>query len=253
METKRKIKQFFISLGRRIKANFGWKSALFAGICIILLAADLLTKHFAEADGWRFTIIPKFLEIVDVVHNDGASLGMGGGTNWALPLFITLTFIMVPVFIAVILLLPERFTLLKLCLYMATAGALGNLVDRLAFGYVRDFIGMDWGFVSYVCNLADVWLMVGLVLAIIDMLFLNEISVFPLTKSARAAQAERKKREEEKAAVAQPSNGSAEVSKASEDAGANQSAQKNDTDQNAQKDGAEQNTCGLSDGERDGR
>ena len=106
METKQKIKQFFISLGRRIKANFGWKSALFAGICIILLAADLLTKHFAEADGWRFTIIPKFLEIVDVVHNDGASLGMGGGTNWALPLFITLTFIMVPVFIAVILLLP---------------------------------------------------------------------------------------------------------------------------------------------------
>lgn len=218
-----------------------------------MLAADLLTKHFAEADGWCFTIIPKFLEIVDVVHNDGASLGMGGGTNWALPLFITLTFIMAPVFIAVILLLPERFTLLKLCLNMATAGALGNLADRLAFGYVRDFIGMDWGFVSYVCNLADVWLMVGLVLAIIDMLFLNEISVFPLTKSARAAQAEKKKREEEKAAAAQPSNGSAEVSKAPEDAGADQSAQKNDTDQNAQKDGADQNTCGLSGGERDGR
>ena len=74
METKQKIKQFFISLGRRIKANFGWKSALFAGICIILLAADLLTKHFYEADGWRFTIIPKVLEIVDVVHNNGATL-----------------------------------------------------------------------------------------------------------------------------------------------------------------------------------
>ena len=218
-----------------------------------MLAADLLTKHFAEADGWRFTIIPKFLEVVDVVHNDGASLGMGGGTNWALPLFITLTFIMVPVFIAVILLLPERFTLLKLCLYMATAGALGNLVDRLAFGYVRDFIGMDWGFVSYVCNLADVWLMVGLVLAIIDMLFLNEISVFPLTKSARAAQAAKKKAEEEKAAAAQLSDGSAGVPEAPEDAGADRDGQKNDTDQNAQKDCAEQNTCGLSDGERDGR
>ena len=103
---------------------------------------------------------------------------------------------------------------------------------------------MDWGLVPYVGNLADVCLMVGLVLAIIDMLFLNEISVFPLTKSARAAQAERKKREEEKAAAAQPSNGSAEVSKAPEDAGA---------DRDGQKDGADQNTCGLSDGERDGR
>ena len=205
-----------------------------------MLAADLLTKHFAEADGWRFTIIPKFLEIVDVVHNDGASLGMGGGTNWALPLFITLTFIMVPVFIAVILLLPERFTLLKLCLYMATAGALGNLADRLAFGYVRDFIGMDWGFVSYVCNLADVWLMVGLVLAIIDMLFLNEISVFPLTRSARAAQAERKKREEEKAANSSVGAESAPA----------EGAPKCD---NCQKTEGEENNPDLNDGERDGR
>lgn len=215
-----------------------------------MLAADLLTKHFAEADGWRFTIIPKFLEVVNVVHNDGASLGMGGGTNWALPLFITLTFIMVPVFIVVILLLPERFTLLKLCLYMATAGALGNLVDRLAFGYVRDFIGMDWGFVSYVCNLADVWLMVGLVLAIIDMLFLNEISVFPLTKSARAAQAERKKREEQKSAA--PSSGSVNAPEPEKSSGT-QGAPENDGVRGGQKDGEDKGTSGLSDGEKDGR
>ena len=57
-------------------------------------------------------------------------------------------------------------------------------------------IGMNFGFVSFVCNFADVWLMVGLVLAIIDLLFLSEWAVFPLTKKARAAQAERRRQEE---------------------------------------------------------
>lgn len=192
------FKSFFVKLGKRIRANFGWKSALFLGIFAVMLAADLITKSCAERYGWEFTIIPSFLEVVRVVHNDGASLGMGSGTSWAQPLFITITFIMLPVFIVAILLLPERATLLKFCIYMAMAGAIGNLVDRLAFSYVRDFIAMDWGFVSYVCNLADVWLMVGLVLAVIDLLFLNEWAVFPLTKRAREAQ---KRREEEKSAA----------------------------------------------------
>lgn len=103
-----KVKDFFVKIGRRIRECFGWKSALFLGIGIAMLAADLLTKHFAEADGWSFSLIPGFIGVVNVVHNDGASLGMGGGTSWAMPLFITLTFIAVPVFIAIVLLLPER-------------------------------------------------------------------------------------------------------------------------------------------------
>lgn len=192
------IKTFFVNLGKRIKANFGIKSAVFIGIFAVMLAADLITKYCAEQYGWNFTIIPSFIVVVNVVHNDGASLSMGSGTTWAQPLFIAITFIMIPVFIAAALLLPKRANLLKFCIYMALAGALGNLVDRLAFGYVRDFISMDWGFVDYVCNLADVWLMVGLVIAVIDLLFLNEWAVFPLTKRARSAQ---KKREEEKSAA----------------------------------------------------
>ena len=186
MDKKLKIKNFFINIGKRIKNNFGWRSALFLGVFAAMLVVDLVTKHFAEADDWHFTVIPGFIEVDGVYHNDGASLGMGGGTTWAQPLFITFTFIALPVFIGAILLLPERFTLLKLCLYMATSGAIGNLVDRLAFGYVRDFIG--------------IWLMVGLVLAVIDMLFLNEVAVFPLTKRAKQAQQKRKEEEEAKKA-----------------------------------------------------
>ena len=238
-----KVKDFFVKIGRRIRECFGWKSALFLGIGIAMLAADLLTKHFAEADGWSFSVIPGFIGVVNVVHNDGASLGMGGGTSWAMPLFITLTFIAVPVFIAIVLLLPERFTLLKLCLYMATAGALGNLVDRLAFGYVRDFIAMDFGFVSFVCNFADIWLMVGLVLAVIDLLFLNEWAAFPLTKKAKAAQ---KKKEDEKKALSVPA-ADGETSSERENAGDGKNTQPRGFENDTEESGT-QNT-----GENDGR
>ena len=192
------LKSFFVKLGKRIKANFGWKSALFLGIFAVLLTADLVTKYCAGQYGWNFTVIPGFLKVVSVQYNDGASFGMGSGTPWAQPLFIAITFIMLPVFIFAVLLLPERAALLKFCIYMALAGTVGNLADRLVFGAVRDFIAMDWGFVDYVCNLADIWLVVGLVIAIIDLLFLNEWAVLPLTRRAREAQ---KKQEEKKSAA----------------------------------------------------
>ncbi len=191
-----KVKDFLIKTGKRVKNCFGWKSALFLGIFAILLVTDLLTKHFAEQDGWNFTVIPGFIEVDGVVHNTGASFGMGGGQRWAQVLFIVLTFIIVPVLFGTVLLLPERFTVLKFSLYMINAGAVGNLVDRLAFGYVRDFISMDWGLVSYVCNFADIWLVVGIIIVIIDFLFLNEMSVLPLTKRAKEAAAQRREREE---------------------------------------------------------
>lgn len=43
------------------------------------------------------------------------------------------------------------------------AGASGNLADRILFGYVRDFIDLGLGFVF---NLADVFIVVGLLLVL---------------------------------------------------------------------------------------
>ena len=45
------------------------------------------------------------------------------------------------------------------------------------------------------CNFADFWIVLGVVLAVVDMLFLNEWAVFPLTKKAKAAQKAREQAE----------------------------------------------------------
>ncbi|AGH80355.1 lipoprotein signal peptidase [Psychromonas sp. CNPT3] len=52
------------------------------------------------------------------------------------------------------------------------AGALGNLVDRLMFGYVVDFLDFDLGFYRWpTFNVADISIFIGAALLILDGIF----------------------------------------------------------------------------------
>ena len=79
---------------------------------------------------------------------------------------------------------------LQLGLALVLSGAIGNLIDRVALGYVRDFIAFD--FMNFpVFNFADSCITVGAVLLIVSVLF---------TKSGRAyfAALDEKKQKPEK-------------------------------------------------------
>lgn len=59
---------------------------------------------------------------------------------------------------------------LQLGLALVLSGAIGNLIDRVALGYVRDFIAFD--FMNFpVFNFADSCITVGAVLLIVSVLF----------------------------------------------------------------------------------
>lgn len=65
---------------------------------------------------------------------------------------------------------------MQLGLALVLSGAIGNLIDRVALGYVRDFIAFD--FINFpVFNFADSCITVGAVLLVVSVLF---------TKSGRA-------------------------------------------------------------------
>ena len=52
---------------------------------------------------------------------------------------------------------------------LLAGGALGNLVDRLWYGAVVDFISLHWaGFYWYVFNPADVWITLGVALLVVQ-------------------------------------------------------------------------------------
>ncbi|MCD7728761.1 MAG: signal peptidase II [Clostridia bacterium] len=182
----------------KLKIQFSYKSLIFIVMLAILIFLDLLTKTLAERYDWQFGI--KGLIVVDgVIHNTGMAFSFLADKSWGQAFLIAFSAVMIVVIIVLLLFIPERFTLLKLCLYMILSGAIGNLVDRIAFGYVRDFIWMS--ITNATCNFADVYIVVGTFLAIIDLLFLNEWAAFPLTKKAKAVQAERRKEEEQAKAL----------------------------------------------------
>lgn len=170
----------------KIKVRFGKIAAIMIAVFAVLLTIDLVLKECEVSYGWNFTVIPKLIWVQSGQKNFGAAFSFLSNTEWGRIFFIILTFLMLAAMIFVFLILPERFVILKLALAMISAGALGNLIDRLAFGYVRDFVWVNMLFSEACCNFADFWIVFGVILAIIDVLFLNEWAVLPLTKKAKA-------------------------------------------------------------------
>ncbi|MDE6868195.1 MAG: signal peptidase II, partial [Clostridia bacterium] len=190
---------------KKIKVHIGWKSIVLIAVCVVLVLIDLLTKIFEERYGWSFVIIRNFIEVESGSRNPGCAFSFLAEAAWGQIFLIIVTFIMLILLVGLFVILPERFIVLKLAVSMVVAGAVGNLIDRIAFQEVRDFIGLNMFGNMVSCNFADFWIVIGAILAVIDLLFLNEWAVFPLTKSARLAQAKRKEEEEEKKRQESPS------------------------------------------------
>lgn len=188
---------------KKLKPQFGKLSIILLVVIAVLIAADLLTKHFEEAypSAFTMTIIPGVIELKSNIRNPGCAFSfLDENPQIGQPVLITVTSLLLIVLIFAFIFVPNRFTLLKVAISIVIAGAIGNLVDRIAFFYVRDWFGLwMFGNLAY-CNFADFWIVIGAVLAAVDMLFLNEVSVFPLTKKAKAFQAARKDEEERKKA-----------------------------------------------------
>jgi signal peptidase II len=123
-----------------VKTTRAQRAVAFGRVAVlvaVVLIADQVTKHAVIAN------IPpgttnKFLPAVNLVHihNSGVAFGFfsGGG---AVVLVLTLTAL--AALVVYFLLRPTR-RLLWLPTGLLVGGALGNLIDRLAHGYVTDFI-----------------------------------------------------------------------------------------------------------------
>ena len=182
---------------KKLKPQFGKLSIILLVVIAVLIAADLLTKYLEEQFVWSAVIIPNFIVIKSGIHNPGCAFSfLDEHPEIGQPVLITLTFLLLAVLIFAFIFLPNKHVVLKVAVSLLISGAVGNLVDRLAFNYVRDWFGL-WMFGSIAfCNLADFWIVIGAILAVLDLMFLNDWAVFPLTKRAKAAQQARKEEED---------------------------------------------------------
>ena len=133
--------------------------AVFVCVAALALAVDQLSKLWALSalsDGRTLTVA-KGLPSLTLVRNPGASLGFGSGFTWVFSLLA-----MAVCVVLVVLALCTTSYAWTVTLALAFAGALGNLVDRVAYadgflnGKVVDFIDYGWS----VGNVADIYLVV---------------------------------------------------------------------------------------------
>jgi len=140
---------------------------LLSALVIVLdqLSKAWITSHFAF--GETYTV----LSVFDVVlaHNTGAAFSFlhdaGGMQRW----LFSIIAIIASAWIVWLLRKHRAQVLFALALSMILGGALGNLIDRLSFGYVVDFLSFHWG-VHYfpAFNLADSSITCGAFLLILD-------------------------------------------------------------------------------------
>ncbi len=162
--------------------------AVFACVAIVALVADQLTKAWAQsalADGRTVQVIPGVLSFT-LVHNPGASLGMGSNMTWLISILAIVACV-------VLALLALRTISMKwtLVFSLAFAGALGNLIDRVAYadgflnGKVVDFLNYGWS----VGNVADIFLMVAGIAAVLFLLLGEPFSQKELDERMAGAKA----------------------------------------------------------------
>lgn len=127
--------------------------------------------HMQPQEPRSVQFIPGWLHF-DVTANPGAVFGIGAGQR---ALFIAVSIAAIA-FIFYLFATSGRQRLYQVILGMLLAGVLGNLYDRLMFGYVRDMIHAlpRWpGVFPWIFNVADSLLCTGVFLMIVYSFFHN--------------------------------------------------------------------------------
>jgi signal peptidase II len=140
-----------------------WLSALV--IVLDQLSKTWITSHFAF--GESFTVLSVFNLVL--AHNTGAAFSFlndaGGMQRWLFSI------IAIAASAWIVWLLPRHRAQLLFCfgLSMILGGALGNLIDRIAYGYVVDFLSFHWQQYYFPAfNLADSSITCGAFVLILD-------------------------------------------------------------------------------------
>jgi signal peptidase II len=146
------------------------------GIALTIVAADQASKIWALEllfDPPRAVEVTSFFNLV-AVWNSGVSFGFLAGYSDTMPYILT-GFAAAVVAGMSIWLMRTRVMLVAIALGLIIGGALGNIVDRLRFKAVIDFIDLHVaGYHWPAFNLADSAITVGVGLLLLDGLLRRE-------------------------------------------------------------------------------
>ena len=152
-------------------------------IVAVCLVGDLLTK------AWAASALPLrggyLVAIEDVLtfrysENTGAAFGIFEDSRVFLSVFVGIVLLALLAYMAWTI-VKKKYkekggVFFQVALSLILAGGIGNLVDRIALGYVRDFIEYTFVYTLFkynfaICNLADVFLTIGVIMVIVYLIY----------------------------------------------------------------------------------
>ena len=145
---------------------------------VILVITDQLTKHLAVVrlkNQAAYNLINGILEF-NYLENRGAAFGVLQNQKYFF-VFVALIFIGVIVFVLIKVPAQKKYYSLNILLVMIAAGAVGNMIDRVRYDYVVDFIYL-------VCiqfpifNVADIYVTTATVILVFQILLVYKTNDF---------------------------------------------------------------------------
>ena len=140
------------------------------GIGVLLL--DIMTKLVAELQLMKVNTVPLWENVFHLTYVENTGIAFGMFQNARL-LFIAVSILVLVILAMLYTKTTNRTQWLKIGTSLVFGGAIGNLVERLAKGYVVDFL--DFRLIHFpVFNVADIAVCVGAVLLMIHFLISEE-------------------------------------------------------------------------------
>ena len=135
----------------------------------IVLIIDSVTKIIISKKmlvGDSVTLIPKLLDIT-YVQNKGAAWGIFSNN----PMLLTCFIIILLIALVIYLIKANPKALERYSLHLIIAGGLGNIISRIQYGFVVDFLNIH---IIPVFNIADISICIGCGLLLLAVLFFDK-------------------------------------------------------------------------------
>lgn len=140
-------------------------------VSAVVLLVDQCTKLLADAmlALYQPVAVMPYLAMRKAYNSGAAFSFLSDASGWQRWFFIVLAMVVIGVLLAWLRQLPDGEGRTRLALVLILGGAAGNLIDRLVYGHVIDFIDVyyqSWHWPAF--NVADAAISVGAVLLLLD-------------------------------------------------------------------------------------
>lgn len=141
-------------------------------LAAVLAMIDQIIKYFVTIylqPVGTVSVIDNLFKLT-YVENRGVAFGMFSDMRW---IFVAFTLILIIAIIIIMFTKQPKGTFLYICFALIIGGGIGNLIDRIFYGYVIDYLSIS--FFPPVCNFADYCITAGTVMLVIYVLFFSEL------------------------------------------------------------------------------